>query len=63
MEARNKLESEALLEELKITLGWLIDFRRLLICLPKNKFVVWSEAINKTITDEVVDSKRRLKST
>jgi len=49
MEARNKLKSEPLLEEQKIILGWLINFRRLLICLPKNKYVAWSEAIKKMI--------------
>jgi len=58
MEARNKLESEALLEEQKVILGWLIHFRRLLIRLPKNKFVAWSEAIRKMIKDEVSMAKR-----
>ena len=47
MEARNKLESEALLEEQKVILGWLIDFCHLFIRLPKNKFMAWSEAIRK----------------
>ena len=45
MEARNKLESEALLEETKTILDWLIDFRRLLIILPDNKFTAWTNAI------------------
>ncbi len=49
MEAINKLESEALLEEQKVILGWLVDFRRLLIRLPENKFVAWLEAIRKMI--------------
>ena len=57
MEARNKLESEALLEEQKVILGWLIDFRHLLIRLPENKFVAWSEAIRKMIKDEVSTAK------
>jgi hypothetical protein len=52
MEARNKLKSEALLEEQKIILGWLINFRQLLICLLENKFVARSEAIRKMIKDE-----------
>jgi hypothetical protein len=58
MEARNKLKSEALLEEQKIILGWLINFRRLLIRLPKNKFVSWSEAIRKMIKDETSTAKK-----
>ena len=49
MEARNKLESEALLEETKTILGWLIDFRRLLIILPDNKFTAWTKAIQDMI--------------
>jgi len=53
MEARNKLKSEALLKEQKIILGWLIDFRRLLICLPENKYVAWSESIKKMISVKV----------
>jgi hypothetical protein len=57
MEARNKLESEALLKEQKVILGWLINFRRLLIHLPKNKFVAWSEAIGKMIKDEASTAK------
>ncbi len=39
MEARNKLQAEAGLEKQKTVLGWLIDTRRLLVKLPKNKFV------------------------
>jgi hypothetical protein len=53
MEARNKLKSEALLKEQKIILGWLINFRRLLIHLHKNKYVAWSEAIQKMISVKV----------
>jgi hypothetical protein len=45
MEAQNKLESEALLEDTKVILSWLIDFRQLLIILPDNKFKVWMAAI------------------
>ena len=40
MEAMNKLESEGLLEEIKTILGWEIDFSRLLIKLPNNKFQI-----------------------
>jgi hypothetical protein len=57
MEARNKLKSDALLEEQKIILGWLINFCQLLICLPENKFIVWLEAISKMIKDRVSTAK------
>jgi hypothetical protein len=44
MEARNKLESEAPLDERKTILGWLINFRRLLIIFPDIKFKAWTAA-------------------
>ncbi len=57
MEARNKLESEALLEETKTILVWLINFRRLLIILPDNKFTAWTTAIETMIKDGTTTSK------
>jgi hypothetical protein len=57
MEARNKLESEALLEETKTILGWLIDFGRLLIILPDNKFTAWTTAIETMIKDGTTTTK------
>ena len=50
MEARNKLSAEAGLEETKTILGWLIDFCRLTISLPSNKFITWTESINEILT-------------
>jgi hypothetical protein len=52
MEARNKLHSEALLEEQKTILGWFIDFWRLCIQLPDNKFKAWMASIKKMIKEE-----------
>jgi hypothetical protein len=57
MEARNKLESKALLEETKMILGWLINFRRLLIILPGNKFTAWTTAIKTMIKDSMTTAK------
>jgi hypothetical protein len=39
MEAINQLHSEGLLQEMKMILGWHIDFCQLLIKLPNNKIV------------------------
>jgi len=50
MAALAKLLAEARLEETKTILGWVFDFRRLLISLPENKFTAWSETI-QTILD------------
>ena len=43
MTALNKLIAEAGLEEKKTILGWLFNLRKLLISLPENKNVAWSE--------------------
>ena len=48
-EARNKLSAEAGLEEQKTVLGWLIDTRRLLLSLPNNKFVAWTEILSSVL--------------
>jgi hypothetical protein len=45
MAARHKLDAEGLLEETKMILGWMWDFRRLTISLPTNKFTAWTEGI------------------
>jgi hypothetical protein len=57
MEARNKLESKALLEETKTILGWLINFQLLLIILPDNKFTAWTTAIETMIKDGTTTAK------
>jgi hypothetical protein len=49
MEARNKLEAEARLEELKTILGWILDTRRLLMQLLNNKFVAWMNLTDTNI--------------
>jgi hypothetical protein len=51
MDARDKLKAEAGLSEKKMILGWSFDFRRLLISLPKNKFIAWTSTINKLLVD------------
>ncbi len=52
MEARNKLHSEALLEEQKTILGWFINFQRLHTQLPDNKFKAWTASIKKMIKED-----------
>ncbi len=46
IEARPKLIAEAGLTEIKTFLGWLIDFCRMTIALPDNKFHAYSIAIS-----------------
>jgi hypothetical protein len=57
MEARNKLQAEAGLEEQKTVLGWLIDTRRLLVKLPKNKFVAWTNIIKEGMRNGAMTAK------
>ena len=45
MAALMKLIAEALLEERKTILGWYFDFRSMLVSLPENNFVAWSDAL------------------
>ena len=37
--------AEAGAEEIKIILGWILNFRTLIIALPDNKYVAWKVAI------------------
>ena len=45
----NKLKAEGGLSEVKNILGWTWDLRRLIISLPNNKHVAWSESLKKII--------------
>jgi len=49
MAALNKLLAEAKLEETKIILGWIFDFRRLTVALPENKYVAWTKSIQNIL--------------
>jgi hypothetical protein len=50
MEAEAKLAAEASPEEIKLILGWLMDFRELTVSLPDNKYIAWSADIVKMLT-------------
>ena len=58
MAARNKFIAEAAAEEVKMVLGWQINFRTLMISLPKNKFIAWSEAIRLYLDKKVATAKQ-----
>jgi hypothetical protein len=57
MEARNKLQAEAGLEEQKTILGWLLDTWCLLVQLPKNKFAAWTNLIKMVIQQGTMTAK------
>ncbi len=54
IEAWNKLQAEAGLEEQKTILGWFLDTRRLLVQLPMNKFIAWTNLINMVIQKSII---------
>jgi hypothetical protein len=49
MAALAKLLAEAGLEEIKTILGWVFDFRRMIVSLPDNKFIAWSREIENLL--------------
>ena len=57
MAALAKLLAEAGAEEIKTILGWVFDFRRLLLSLPENKFVAWTSDIRSIIEQRTVKPK------
>jgi hypothetical protein len=57
MEACNKLASEAPLKERKKILGWLINFRQLLIILPENKYKAWRMTIKTMLSEGTTTAK------
>jgi hypothetical protein len=57
MEACNKLEAEAGLEEQKTILGWLVDTHCLLLSLPNNKFVAWTAILVKVLKQGTTTAK------
>lgn len=58
MAALNKLcLAEAGCKEIKTILGWVFDFRRLLISLPENKYKAWLDVICNMIETKKVTAK------
>jgi hypothetical protein len=49
MEAINKLIAEATPEERKLILGWMMEFNKLVISLPDNKYKAWSASIQEML--------------
>eukprot|EP00956_Cyclotella_meneghiniana_P031018 scaffold80241_cov23-Cyclotella_meneghiniana.AAC.2 len=54
----HKLLAEAGPEERKIMLGWVLNFRSLIISLPENKATAWSNEISEMLKEGKTQSKR-----
>ncbi len=50
MEARNKLSAESILKEENLILGWHNNFCHLVISLPENKLIAWTESIKEILS-------------
>jgi hypothetical protein len=55
--SKDKNEAEGAPEEIKITLGWELDSRSLLIKLPAHKFKAWSSQVNSFISRKTANEK------
>ena len=51
MEAINKLVAEATPEVTKMILGWLMIFDKMIVPLPDNKYLAWSQTIQERVGD------------
>ena len=58
MAARAKLLAESGAEEIKIIMGWILNFRTLTIALPENKYVAWKVAILEILEAENTSIKK-----
>ena len=61
MAEKKKLLAEAGPEEMKTILGWLFNFRGLIVYLPENKFVAWTDTI-KGVLDSNKTSYKELET-
>jgi hypothetical protein len=57
MASEDKFEAEAGATESKMVLGWLLNYRRLLINLPDNKFVAWTKELQLMIDQKKAEAK------
>jgi hypothetical protein len=62
MASLQKLKAEAALSEIKTILGWVWDLRRLIMSLPENKYIAWSNNI-RTVISSVCIKTNDLEST
>jgi hypothetical protein len=49
--------AKAMPAECQIILGWIIDTRQLIIALPRNKFVAWTNTIKTLLNTEKITNK------
>eukprot|EP00956_Cyclotella_meneghiniana_P001492 scaffold1687_cov40-Cyclotella_meneghiniana.AAC.3 len=58
MASEDKFKAEAGATEIKMVLGWLCDYRRLLVSLPFNKFVAWINELQAIIDSKKAEAKQ-----
>eukprot|EP00985_Skeletonema_marinoi_P002393 scaffold1000_cov66-Skeletonema_marinoi.AAC.3 len=57
MAAIEKLLAESRCEEIKVILGWVLNFRMLQVLLPENKYIAWASATNDILSNGVASAK------
>eukprot|EP00956_Cyclotella_meneghiniana_P001489 scaffold1686_cov22-Cyclotella_meneghiniana.AAC.2 len=58
MASEDKFKAEAGATEIKMVLGWLCDYRRLMVSLPFNKFVAWMNELQAIIDARKAEAKQ-----
>eukprot|EP00956_Cyclotella_meneghiniana_P041802 scaffold240189_cov13-Cyclotella_meneghiniana.AAC.1 len=58
MASEDKFKAEAGATEIKMVLGWLCDYRRLMVSLPFNKFVAWTNELQAIIDSKKAEAKQ-----
>jgi hypothetical protein len=58
MASEDKFTAEAGASETKTILGWLVNYRTLMVHLPENKFVAWSNKLQLLIDSKSATAKQ-----
>lgn len=58
MASEDKFIAEAGATETKMVLGWLVDYRRLIVSLPHNKFIAWTNELQQIIDSNKAEAKQ-----
>jgi hypothetical protein len=58
MASEDKFTAEAGASETKMILGWLVNYRTLMVQMPDNKFVAWSNKLQQLINSRSATAKQ-----
>lgn len=58
MASEDKFKAEAGATEIKMVLGWLVNYRQLLVNLPLNKFIAWTNELQTILDSKKAEAKQ-----